>query len=263
MHRKPLVIANWKMNLDLSQVERFFQQFTVSDDVLKKLEVILCATLVHLERVQRLVGSRAIAVGAQNVFWEDRGAFTGEVSALQLADFGCRYVLVGHSERREHFQETDGVVGKKVRQALQRGITPVICLGESYEEKEAGDTKRVVQNHVRACLEGFEPRDIAKVAIAYEPVWAISTNVHNVDGKADSPKSAQVVHKLIRRLVAEIATSTIAEDIGILYGGSVTPETVGGFAAMDDIDGVLVGGASKEAASFQKIVMEFIKQKKL
>jgi len=258
MKKKPYIIGTWKMNLDGSQIERFFSGMEITDSELKKIKLIICPSFPYLEKVKGLIGDRPINLGAQNIFWEDRGAYTGEVSARQLADFGCQYVILGHSERREYFHETNEIVNKKIQLALRYKITPVVCLGESYEEKEAGQTKQIIEQHVQQCIEGLEKRDIQKVIIAYEPVWAISTNIHNKEKKTDSPESAQVVHKLIRRVVANMYDETTAQAMPVIYGGSVAGDSVGGFAAMDDIDGVLVGGASKEIDSFQKVIKAYL-----
>ena len=258
MKKKSIVIANCKMTMDLGQVERFFSRLNLDDSAYESVDVVTCPSFPFLDRVQHFISKRPIGFGAQNLYWEDRGAFTGEVSGRQLADIGCQYVILGHSERRGIFNEDDEMVNKKIQLALQNKLVPIICLGESYAEKEAGETKRVVEQHVRACLTGISSNDAKRVIIAYEPIWAISTSTDNVDGKGDSPESAQVVHKLIRKVVEELFDGRVAELVRIAYGGSVKPDNVGGFAAMDDIDGVLVGGASIEAGSFKKLVESFI-----
>ncbi len=243
--------------MDLGQVERFFSRLNLNDSAYESVDVVTCPSFPFLDRVQHFIDKRPIGFGAQNLYWENSGAFTGEVSGRQLADIGCQYVILGHSERREIFNEDDEVVNKKVQLALQNKLIPIICFGESYDEKEAGKTKHVVEKHARACLEGISSSDAKRIILAYEPLWAISTSADN-EGKADSPESAQVVHKLIRKVVEELFDGRVAELVRIIYGGSVKPDNVGGFAAMDDIDGALVGGASKEAESFQKLVESFI-----
>ena len=258
MKREQFIIANWKMTLDLSQVERFLSRFDVDEASLKKVNVVLSPSFVFIPRVKELIGNQQIYVAGQNLFWEDKGAFTGEVSARQLVDAGATFVIIGHSERRESFNETDEMVNKKIKIALSHKLIPIVCFGESYEEKESGQTKQIVEQHVQGCLQDLESRDVRKVILAYEPVWAISTNVHNTEKKTDSPESAQVVHKLVRRVVADMFDESVANALSVAYGGSVTGDSVGDFAAMDDIDGVLVGGASKEPDSFMAVVNNFL-----
>ncbi len=257
MKKKPHIIANWKMNLDLSGVERFFSRFDMTENDLAKVNMIVCPSFIFLEKVHSLIGNRAITVGGQDLFWEAQGAYTGEVSARQLVDVGCKYVIVGHSERRTLFNEDDALINKKIQIALQYGLRPIVCLGENYKEKEEGLTKKVVEEKVRDCLKEIDVMDMKKIMIAYEPIWAISTSSEN-RGLADSPEGAQVVHKLIRKVVADMFDERIASSTPINYGGSVTDKNVGGFAAMDDIDGVLVGGASKESDNFKKIISVYL-----
>lgn len=257
--KKPIIIANWKMNLNLRAVERFFGHFSLSDADLAKVQVVLCPSFVFVERVRFLIGNRPLALGGQNVFWQERGAFTGEVGAEQLADSGCRYVIVGHSERRELFQETDTMVNGKIKAAIKYGLTPIVCLGESYQEKEAGQTKKVLEEKIRGCFNELRSFELRKLVIAYEPLWAISTSTDTSSGDlADDPESAQVVHKNIRRVVADLYDARLAETVPVIYGGSVTPENIAGFAGMADIDGVLVGGSSKEPEPFQKIIAAYL-----
>jgi len=256
--RKPLVVANWKMNLDLRSLERFFDHFNIDESDLKKVNVLLCPSLVFLDRVKDMIGSLSISIGAQNIFWEVQGAYTGEVSARQLSDINCDNVILGHSERREIFSENDKMVNQKVKLALHHKISPIICLGENFEEKEAGLTKKVVEEKVRAVLVGINSVDIKGVTIAYEPIWAISTSSTNKNSQPDSPESAQVVHKLIRRIISEMFDEKVASSISIIYGGSINPDNVEGFAKMEDIDGVLVGSASREASKFISIIKAYL-----
>lgn len=253
MKRKSLAIANWKMNLSLPDIERFFDRFSF-EDTPPDVEILFCPSFIGIERTVALTDGKPALVGAQDVYIEEKGAFTGEVSIRQIVDAGCTHVIVGHSERRRLFSETDELVGEKVRIALQHRIAPVVCLGESYVEKEAGKTKQVVEQQVRTCLSNLRGSDAKKVIVAYEPVWAISTSPDNPGGMADSPESAQVVHKLIRKVVEEMYGESVASVIQIAYGGSVDANNVATFTRMDDIDGVLVGSASKEAGSFKKII---------
>lgn len=258
MHKKPYIIANWKMNLDLSGLERFFSHFTLADKDLDKVQVIFCPSFVFLERVSSLINSRPMALGAQNIFWEEKGAYTGEVSAQQLSDLGCQYVIVGHSERRSLFGEDDEMVNKKTHLVLKHKMIPVVCLGENYQEKESGQTKKVIERKLITCLEGLRSFELKKLVIAYEPVWAISTSPENPEGLADSPEEAQVVHKFIRKLISQMFDEHTAKSLSVIYGGSVNPENIGGFVKMSDIDGALVGGASREADKFEKIVRAYL-----
>lgn len=258
MGRKPIIIANWKMNLGLTEVKRFFTHLTLEESRLKNLTLVICPSFALLEQTLALIGGRPIALGAQNLFWEERGPYTGEVSGQQLIDVGCRYVIVGHSERRALFHEDDEMVSRKIKVALKYGLHPVVCLGESYQEKEAGQTKKIIEAKMQACLGDLRSFELKKVVIAYEPIWAISTSPENPGGLVDSPESAQVLHKFMRRVVAEMSDEHVAQVVPVIYGGSVSPDNTKGFASMDDIDGVLVGGASREADSFQKIVSAFL-----
>jgi triosephosphate isomerase len=188
-----------------------------------------------------------ISVAGQNMYWEESGAYTGEVSPLMLKDIGCTHVIIGHSERRQFFNETDATVNKKVKAALKAGLTPIACVGETLEERESGATMEIVGRQIRDGLEDLSPQEMAKIVIAYEPVWAIGT------GKTATPQQAEEVHHQIRSIIAQRADS-VAQNIRILYGGSVKPDNVDELMAQPDIDGALVGGASLQADSFVRIV---------
>ncbi|MBU0597490.1 triose-phosphate isomerase [Patescibacteria group bacterium] len=260
MKQKPYIIANWKMNLDRLGIERFFSNFSPDEEVFTKLKVVICPSFPLLE-FARSQAKEKIAIGAQNFFWEAQGAFTGEVSARQLASMGIKYAILGHSDRRRIFNEDDELINKKIQLALQFKINPIICLGETFEEKEAGLTKKVIKEKVATCLRDVQPFDVKYIIISYEPIWAISTNPRNIDDVADTPEEAQVMHKFIRKIIAELYNDSVAASLPIIYGGSVNPDNAGGFAKMDDIDGVLVGGASKEGPSFGKIIISFLANK--
>lgn len=246
------------MNLDLRQIKRFFSNFDISDIQTEKLNLIICPPIVFFEYVGQAIGDRPIEIGAQNIFWEEEGPYTGEISAHQLADAGCKYVIIGHSERRQLFNEDDALVNKKVKIALKNRLVPIVCLGENLEEKETGLTKKVIEQKIKKCFSDVRSFEMKKVIIAYEPMWAISTSQENPSGQADSPEGAQVVHKLIRRVVENMFDPYTAKAVTIIYGGSVDAENVGGFAAMEDIQGVLVGSASRQPESFKKIIIPFI-----
>jgi triosephosphate isomerase len=210
-------------------------------------EVIVAPPFPALAAVAERTRGTPLRLAAQNLHWEDCGAFTGEVSAPMLVDIGCSHVIVGHSERRQYFAETDEWVARKVEAALRHGLTPILCVGESLAEREANRTLPVVEGQIRAALGGLGA-GVARVVVAYEPVWAIGT------GKVASPAQAEEVHAAIRRLVAEIAGSPVAAQLRILYGGSVKPDNIDSLMREPDIDGALVGGASLQADDFARIV---------
>jgi len=256
MKKKQYIIANWKMNLDLMSLNIFFNHLKFDEIDANKKHVIFSPSFVFIPTTLELIGDNEADVAGQNIFWEPKGAFTGEVSAKQLADVGCKYVILGHSERREFFHETDEMVNVKIKVALKHRLKPIVCMGESFEEKEQGLTKKIIEQKLSVCLNDISTGDMRNIIIAYEPIWAISTNVHNT-GQSDTPESAQVVHKFIRKNLGTLYDTVVAEKTPVIYGGSVDADNVAGFSAMDDIDGVLVGGASKEASSFQKVINNY------
>ncbi|MFH1207558.1 MAG: triose-phosphate isomerase [Patescibacteria group bacterium] len=258
MPKKPYIIANWKMNLEGRSVERFFGHFQPTAGQLESAQIVICPSFVFIDKVKRLIGGRPIAVGGQDISLHIRGAFTGEVSAEQLQTAGASQVIIGHSERRYYFHETDEMINQKVRLALQFGLSPILCIGENAQEKEDGLTKKVVERQLHQCLAEVRSHEIRRILIAYEPVWAISTSPDNPGGVADTPESAQVVHRYVRTVIRDLYDEHTAVTQVIVYGGSVSPDNVNGFTRMDDIDGILVGGASKDAASFQKILNQVV-----
>lgn len=215
---------------------------------LSGVEVAVCPPFTALALVAEALHGTDIAVGAQDVYWEDQGAFTGEVSPVMLKDAGCRYVIIGHSERRQFFGETDEKVNRKVKAVLSHGLTPIMCVGETLEEREAGVTGKVVRTQTEAGLNGLAPEQVAGMVIAYEPVWAIGT------GKTASDEDAQQVIGFIRGLVKDLYGAGAAESVRIQYGGSVKPGNAAGLMARPDIDGALVGGASLDVESFVGII---------
>lgn len=244
------------MNLDLMSLKIFFNHFKFDEIDTKKKHIIFSPSFVFIQKTLEFIGSNEAQVAGQNIFWEPKGAYTGEVAASQLADIGCTYVILGHSERREIFQETDDMINAKIKLALKYKLKPIICLGENFDEKEQGLTKKVIEQKLSSCLNELSSGDMRNIIVAYEPIWAISTNVNNT-GQSDSPESAQVVHKFIRKNLENMYGEVIAEKTPVIYGGSVNPDNVNGFSLMDDIDGVLVGGASKDASSFQKVINNY------
>ncbi len=212
------------------------------------VDVVLCPPFTGLSEVAEVLNETDIGLGAQDVYWQDEGAFTGEVSAPMLKDAGCSYVIIGHSERRQFFGETNETVNKKIKAALAHGLTPIVCVGENLAEREAGNAFKVIQNHLQGSLAEISVDDALKIVIAYEPVWAIGT------GKTATGDQAQEVHKYIRDLLVKMYGASAAQDIRIQYGGSVKPENIAELIGKPDVDGALVGGASLKVESFATIV---------
>lgn len=222
----------------------------ISDSLgeLTQVDIVVCPVSVSLLPVYDKIKSGHVRLGAQNIYHENEGAFTGEVSAPMVKEIGCKYVIAGHSERRTIFGETDGDVNKKVMACFNWNLTPIICVGETLSQREADETEMVVRSQVEGCLEGITEEQMLKSVIAYEPVWAIGT------GKTATPQQANDVHSLIRGIVREKYSNECASALRILYGGSVKPDNANGLMGQEDIDGALVGGASLDAASFAEIV---------
>lgn len=212
------------------------------------VDVVLCPPFTDLYAVHQIIKNEPIGLGAQNIFWEEKGAFTGEISADMLKSAGCQFVIIGHSERRQYFGETDETVNKRVRQALANDLTPIVCVGELLQERESGETDKVVETQIRGAFQDIEKSDAAKMVVAYEPVWAIGT------GKVATPEQAQAVHKMIRNLLAEMYGQEISDSIRIQYGGSMKPKNAKELLEQPDIDGGLIGGAALETESFLGII---------
>ena len=246
--RRPLLAANWKMYKTLSEMEKYLSSFLDLVAGIDDRDILLAPNYTCLNRMVELLNGSNVKAAAQNMFYKDEGAFTGEVSPKMLLDIGVDTVIIGHSERRHIFHEDDELINKKVSSAISHGMNPVFCIGETLEEREAGETSGVLENQIRFGLKGLKDSDIPKIVIAYEPVWAIGT------GKTASLEQIQEAHRLVRDRVAELAGEDIAENLRILYGGSVKPENVKDIMSLDDVDGALVGGASLEPESFAKIV---------
>ncbi|ACV64628.1 triosephosphate isomerase [Desulfofarcimen acetoxidans DSM 771] len=246
--RKPIIAANWKMHKTVAEAVDFCVKLRETVLTVSGVEVLVCPPFTALSPVSAVIKDSEIKLGAQNMHWEEQGAFTGEVSPLMLKEAGCDYVILGHSERRQFFGETDEVINKKARAAFAHDLLPIICVGERLEQREAGETEAVVTAQVNNSLSGLTAAQVDKLVIAYEPVWAIGT------GKTASDEDAQSVIKLIRSLVAEQFNPASAEKLRIQYGGSVKPGNTAGLMAQADIDGALVGGASLDLESFWGIV---------
>ena len=253
MARSKIVAGNWKMNLDRAKARELTAAIAARRGEAAAVELVLCPPALYAETVSTaLTAAKSdVALGGQNMHDKASGAFTGEVAPPMLVDLGCRYVILGHSERRTLFGETDATVNAKTKAALAAGLTPIVCVGETLEEREGNRTEAVVTTQVNGSLAGLSAADLEKVVIAYEPVWAIGT------GKVATPQQAQDVHALIRRLLAGLSSSTVAAKVRIQYGGSVKPDNAADLAAQPDIDGALVGGASLKADDFLGIAKAF------
>lgn len=246
--RKPIVAGNWKMNKTVADAADLVNAIKRELAACKEVDVVLCPPFTALKAVSDLITGTHIDLGAQNMHWEKNGAYTGEVSAEMIRELYCHYVILGHSERRAYFGETDEIVNRKTRAALEANLTPIVCVGETLEEREANRTAEVVETQVRGSLKGLSARDLAETVIAYEPVWAIGT------GKTATSQQAQDVHAQIRKVIEDMADAAVAQSVRIQYGGSVKPANAAELFGMPDIDGGLIGGAALEARSFVEIV---------
>jgi triosephosphate isomerase len=246
--RTPIVAGNWKMHKTIADAVELTRSVRRGMMDLKDVEVVLCPPFTALGAVQEAIGPAKIGLGAQNMYFEVQGAFTGEISPLMLAEM-CQFVILGHSERREYFGETDQGVNRKVRAALTHGLTPIICVGENLEQNQAGETEAFVGGQVRAAFEGIGADDAAQLIVAYEPIWAIGT------GKAAVPAEVnRIIGLSIRGALADLYGEGVSQSIRVQYGGSVKADNMADFAVQSEIDGALVGGASLEADSFIGIV---------
>ena len=244
--RKPIIAGNWKMHKTIAEALEFVSD--IKDRVNnEKVEAVICAPFTLLKDLKEATKGTSIKIGAQNMHFEEKGAFTGEISPLMLKEIDMDYVIIGHSERRQYFNETNETVNKKVLKALEVGIDPILCVGETLEEREAGNTKDVCKVQVEKALENVSKEDIAKVVIAYEPIWAIGT------GKTATSEDANDVIAYIRQVVANLYKD-LANEVRIQYGGSVKPSNVGEIMNQSDIDGALVGGASLESNDYIQLV---------
>ncbi|MEW6189153.1 MAG: triose-phosphate isomerase [Actinomycetota bacterium] len=248
--RKPIIAGNWKMNKTVEEAVELVQDLIPLVMDVRDVEIVVCPPFTALKSVSTVIefSNPNIFLGAQDMHWGEKGAYTGEISPVMLLDLGVKYVIIGHSERRRDFGETNEVVNKKVISALSHGLIPIMCIGETLEQREAGETQRVVTTQLLKGLEGLKKEDIEKVVIAYEPVWAIGT------GRSATPEDANDVIRSIRALIGAQFDVETAKKVRIQYGGSVTPENITGFMEEPEIDGALVGGASLDAGSFAKII---------
>ncbi len=242
--RRPLIAGNWKMNLDRAGAVALAQAVAAKGNDFPAADLLVCPPSIYLDPVAAVLRGSKVALGAQNMYHEGNGAFTGEISAAMLVDLGCSYVILGHSERRHIMGETDEQVRAKTVAALAAGITPIVCVGELLSERQAGQTASVIARQVAGSLAGLSAADCEKTVIAYEPVWAIGT------GQVATPEQAEEVHRDLRRLLADRYNTATAEKVRILYGGSVKPNNAGELLQQPDIDGALIGGASLKAEDF-------------
>jgi len=244
---RPLISGNWKMNTSRAEAVALAEGVAAGADKYEEVDFMICPPHVYLQAVSEVVSGTRVALGAQNVYHEPKGAFTGEVSAGMLKDVGCDAVIVGHSERRHIFGETDDEVNKKVHSALQMGLLPIVCVGELLEEREAGQTISVIRRQCDGSLSGVGAEQMRNLVLAYEPVWAIGT------GEVATPEQVEEVHSDLRSMLADHYNDEIAQNLRILYGGSVKPDNAGDLLSRPNVNGALVGGASLDAQSFLAI----------
>ena len=247
--RKKIIAANWKMNMTQADSERFVETFLRDCGEIIDVEVVIVPPFTSIAKVMEALGrAHNIKVGAQNMYWEKSGAFTGEISAALLRDLFVHYVVLGHSERRTLFGETDEMVNRKVRAAHEATLRPIVCIGETLEQRDKGNVEKILSIQLRGSLADLTPKELQETVIAYEPVWAIGT------GRNATPQQAQEAHAFIRHTLREMADDATAERVRIQYGGSVKPENARELMSQSDIDGALVGGASLDPRSFAQIV---------
>ena len=245
--RKPIIAGNWKMNKSYSEAKKFLgelKELNLNNDV----EAVVCPPFTNLALAAKMLKDTSIEIGAQNAHYEDSGAFTGEISPLFLKDLGVKYVILGHSERREYFSETDELINKKVKSMLKNGIIPILCVGETLEERENGEAKSKVKRQIIADFEGLNSKDFENIVVAYEPIWAIGT------GKTASADDAEEMCAYIREIIVEEFDKEAGDKVKIQYGGSVKPDNVKEIMSKENIDGALVGGASLESESYSDLV---------
>jgi triosephosphate isomerase len=247
--RKKVIAGNWKMNKDIHETAVLINELKERlKDFRKEVDVVLCPPYTSLVIAKTLIGNSPLKLGAQNMSQNDDGAYTGEISAKMLMAIGCEYVILGHSERRQYFKETNELVNAKAKKALQAKLTPIICVGETLEEREAGITDTIITTQIKGVLRELDASQIEQVIVAYEPVWAIGT------GKNATPDQANQVHKLIRKIVSQMTSWAVAEKLVIQYGGSMNAQNASVLLSQSDIDGGLIGGASLKSDAFMTIV---------
>ena len=248
MGRLPFIAGNWKLNKTVEEAVDLVRQLKASISGVKDVEVAVAPPFTALYAVYKELEGSFIRLAAQNLFWEEKGAYTGEVSSPMLKEVGCQYVIIGHSERRQFFGETDETVNRRMKAALGQGLKPIFCMGETLKEREEGNTFSLIERQLKGGLRDLGEKEFKSIVIAYEPVWAIGT------GKTATPQQVEEVHRFIRERLERVYSRQIAEEVRIQYGGSVTPENIKGLMSQGNIDGALVGGASLKSETFSKIV---------
>ena len=246
--RRPLIAGNWKMYKTVAEAEETARALAAQTTDVDSVDIMIAPPFTALTHVASLVKNSRVALGAQDLFWEKEGAYTGQIAPGMLTEAGCRYVIIGHSERRQHFGETDETVNKKIAAALTAGLAPILCIGESEAQREADETFSVLDKQIKRGLKDLFANDLGELVIAYEPIWAIGT------GKTATSEQAQQVHQFLRGLLVDLFNEQFARSVRILYGGSVKPDNIAELMSMEDIDGALVGGASLNAETFARIV---------
>ena len=246
--RIPVIAGNWKMNKNIVESVSLVKELKDFVRGIKGVDIVVCPPFTSLWVVKEIINGTNIHLGAQNMYWETKGAFTGETSPPMLKDVGCEYVILGHSERRQHFKEISEEVAKKTEAALSVNLIPIVCVGEDLKERESGETKAIIEQEIKALFSKIDSTLAGRIIVAYEPIWAIGT------GRSSSSQDANIIIKFIRERFSSEYGSKIAERIRILYGGSVDPKNISEFMNESDIDGALVGGASLYALSFSQIV---------
>jgi triosephosphate isomerase len=249
--RRRVIAGNWKMYKTQADTRAFFEAFNPMVASVSDCDIVIAPPAIDIPAAVEATKGTKIGISAQNVYWEKEGAFTGEISTGMLVEAGCRYTLVGHSERRQFFGETNETVFKKTRAALAAGLTPIVCIGEMLADREGGKTEDICQTQFLGSVGALTPEEFSRILVAYEPVWAIGT------GRTATPEIAAAVHKYVRRCAAEKFTPDLAAALRILYGGSVKPDNIKGLMAQEELDGTLVGGASLDAKSFASIVKDW------
>ncbi|MBI5588214.1 MAG: triose-phosphate isomerase [Deltaproteobacteria bacterium] len=245
---RPLIAGNWKMNTVIHDGVDLVLKLRDLIKGVDETDIVIAPPFTSIYHLKHLIADSPIKLAAQNIFWEKKGAYTGEVSGAMIKDAGCQFVIIGHSERREYFKETDETVNKKTLAALKEGLKPIVCVGETLDEKESGKTLRKVTLQVRNALKGLGGAAMRDITVAYEPIWAIGTGLNA------SPQEAEEVHNSIRELLYELFGLDAVKDVRIIYGGSVKPDNIDSLMAQPNIDGALVGGASLKAEDFARIV---------
>jgi len=248
MGRLPFIAGNWKMNKTVGEALDLIRELKRAIIGVKEVEVAVAPPFTALYAVHKEIEGSSIRLAAQNIYWEEKGAFTGEISPLMLKEVGCQYVIIGHSERRQFFGESDESVNRRIKAALAQGLKVIFCIGETLREREEAKTFSLIERQMSGGLEGLGDKELRNMTMAYEPVWAIGT------GKTATPEQAEEVHQFIREKVEKLYSREVSGEIRIQYGGSVTPDNIEGLMNQPNIDGALVGGASLKAENFSKIV---------